>query len=226
MYTLLVVLIAIITVGLVAYFVRRSTGIGSPVPVDVQSSTLDGKKPFTSNIQLPHSFNNQKGLVFSYACWVLINDFAYNYGKPKIVFTKGPEDLSSMCPALLLDGTSNSLIVKLDTFAGTESIPISNIPAKKWLHIAISADQDAVMIYVNGKLYEHHSITHMPRQNNGTVHTGISGGFDGKVSNIQYFDYLLTPDLIESLMKTQPKVENGLDIVPPYFATSWWTTHK
>jgi hypothetical protein len=82
------------------------------------------------------------------------------------------------------------------------------------------------MIYVNGKLYEHHPITHMPRQNNGTVHTGIGGGFDGKVSNIQYFDYLLTPDLIASLMKTQPKAENGVDILPPYFATSWWTANR
>lgn len=191
----------------------------------IQSTIEDGKKTFTSKKALPRSLDQKEGLTFSYTCWLKIDDFAYRYGQQRVVFTKGSEDLKTMCPALLVDGNTNSLLVKLDTFGGVETIPISNIPAKKWIHIAIAVDQDAVDIYVNGNLYLHHSLVNVPKQNSSTVSTGVAGGFDGKLADLQYYSYFLTSSGVQTAMSSMPKPDPN-DIggpLPPYFDISWWT---
>jgi hypothetical protein len=218
------IVVALLVVG-GAYWYFSSQGVFSNATV-IQASTEDGRKQYTSNKAIPRSLDQNEGLTFSYTCWVRIDDFAYRYGQPKVVFTKGSPDLKTMCPALLVDGNTNSLLVKLDTFGGTETIPIGNIPAKKWIHVAIAVDQDSVDVYINGNLYIHHSITQIPKQNNSTVSTGIAGGFDGKVSNLQYYGYLLNPDSVRSSMASPPEGEKGVDILPPYFDISWWTGRR
>ena len=126
-----------------AYWYFNSTA-SMPSYTTIQSTTEDGRKSFRSNKALPKSLDQKEGLTFSYTCWIMIDNFEYRYGEPKVIFTKGSEDLKTMCPALLVDANTNSLLVKVDTFGGTETIPISNIPAKKWIHVAIAADQDSI----------------------------------------------------------------------------------
>lgn len=199
-----------------------------PSYTTIHSTTEDGRHSFRSNKALPRSLDQKEGLAFSYTCWIMVNDFAYRYGEPKVIFTKGSEDLKTMCPALLLDANTNSLLVKVDTFGGTETIPIPNIPAKKWLHVAIAADQDSIDVYINGNLYIHHSIIHVPKQNNSTVSTGVSGGFDGKISGLQYYSYFLTPAGVKTAMSSAPQ-PNPTDVsgpMPPYFDMSWWTGRR
>jgi hypothetical protein len=219
-------LVALVVVAVAYWIFSQNTPASS---LTIQSTIEDGKKTFTSKQDLPRSLDQKEGMAFSYTCWVKIDDFAYRYGQPKVIFTKGSTDLKTMCPALLVDSNTNSLLVKLDTFGGTETIPIGNIPAKKWLHIALAIDQDAVNIYVNGNLYLHHSLTHVPKQNSSTVSTGIEGGFDGKISNLEYYSYLLTPDNVRSAMSSTPQPtpsEKGVGILPPYFDMSWWTGRR
>jgi hypothetical protein len=224
--TIISIGVAIVVVGFAYLFFSSSAG-ATPYTT-IQSSTEDGRKSFRSKKDLPKSFDQKEGMAFSYTCWIKIDDFAYRYGQPKVVFTKGSEDLKIMCPALLVDANTNSLLVKLDTFGGTETIPIANIPAKKWIHIAIAVDQDAVEIYVNGTLYLHHSLTQMPKQNSYTVSTGVGGGFDGKIAELQYYGYLLTPDGVQTAMSTSPQPDKA-DVdgpLPPYFDMSWWTSRR
>jgi len=162
---------ALVVAGAYWYF---SSTASMPSYTTIQSTTEDGRHSFRSNKALPRSLDQKEGLTFSYTCWVMIDNFEYRYGEPKVIFTKGSEDLKTMCPALLVDANTNSLLVKIDTFGGTETIPISNIPAKKWLHVAIAVDQDSVDVYINGNIYIHHSITQVPKQNNSTVSTGVA----------------------------------------------------
>jgi hypothetical protein len=218
--------VALVVVAVVYWFLSQNTPASS---LTIQSTIEDGKKTFTSKKDLPRSFDQKEGIAFSYTCWVKIDDFAYRYGQPKVIFTKGSTDLKTMCPALLVDSNTNSLLVKLDTFGGTETIPISNIPAKKWLHIALAIDQDSVNIYVNGTLYLHHSLMQVPKQNASTVSTGIGGGFDGKISNLEYYSYLLSPENVQAAMASTPQPdpsEKGVGILPPYFDMSWWTGRR
>jgi|LauGreSBDMM110SN_4_FD.fasta_scaffold65821_2 hypothetical protein len=214
--------------ALVAFIVfsslRETFTFASPGQTVIQSTILDGKSNIDSNVALPQSLNQDQGITFSYSCWIRIDDFTYRPGVQKVIFTKGPTDLSSSCPSLLIDGNSNTLLVKLDTFGATEVVPVSNIPAKKWLHVAIVVEQKSVDVYINGVLHTHHSIVQIPRQNSGTVHTGINGGFEGKLANLIYYNYFLKPTDIPALMKNPPQADpsDSNAPLPPYFDISWW----
>jgi len=213
---------------LVAFIVfsslRETFTFASPGQTVIQSTVLDGKSSVDSNVALPQSLNQDQGITFAYSCWLRIDDFTYRPGVQKVIFTKGPTDLSSSCPSLLIDGNSNTLLVKLDTFGATEVVPVSNIPAKKWLHVAIVVEQKSIDVYINGVLHTHHSIVQMPRQNSGTVHTGVNGGFEGKLANLIYYNYFLKPTEIPSLMKNPPQADpsDSNAPLPPYFDISWW----
>jgi hypothetical protein len=203
------------------YTMRDSFTLAQPGQTIIQGPVVDGKSGVDSNVVLPVSLNQDKGLTFAYSCWVRIDNFAYQPGKQKVIFTKGPTDLSLMCPALLIDGNTKSLLVKVDTFGVTEVVAIPNIPAKKWLHVVIVVDQNSMDIYVNGILHTHHSITQLPRQNSGTVHTGVNGGFEGKLAALTYYNYFLKPTDIPALMGTKPQQED-IGALPPYFDIRWW----
>jgi len=215
---------AFLVIGLAWFFIKRELDSG----INVIKPPTDGTQEINSNIYLPKSVNETKGIELAVACWVKIDNFAYRYGQPKVVFVKGSPDLSAMCPALLIDPNTNSFLVKLDTFAGTDIVPVGNIPAKKWIHVAISVGQHAMDIYINGKLYLHHTLVNLPKQNEGTLHSGVGGGFEGQISGLQYFPNLLTPDQVSSLVSqapaTSPKTQT--DPVPPYFDSSFWTNHS
>ena len=214
-------IVAVVVIVLVYVFLSRQQTTGGIV---VKSITEDGKKSFTSHLALPRSKNEKEGLTFSYTCWVRVDDFAYRYGSQKVVFTKGAEDGSSACPALVLDANTNSFLVKVDTYGATEIIPIPNIPAKKWLHVAIAVDQDSVDVYVNGALAVHHTLSQLPKQNSETVHTGVEGGFEGKISSLEYHRFFMTPDMVKASMSDPPsKEKDDPEVMPPYFDATWWT---
>jgi len=224
------ILVSVLVAGLVIYLAYLYFSNTSNVTsyTTIQANSEDGRKSFRSKKNLPRSLDQKEGMTFSYTCWVRIDDFAYRYGQPKVIFNKGSDDMKTMCPALLVDSNTNSLLVNLDTFGVRESIPISNIPAKKWIHVAIAVDQDSVDIYINGNLYIHHSLAQMPKQNNSTVTISPGGGFEGKVADLQYYSYFLNPDAVKASMAKQPSPDpkEMADVLPPYFDMSWWTTRR
>jgi hypothetical protein len=221
---LISIVIALVIVGFAYWYLSNSGGTPA-TSTSIVNTIEDGKKQLKSQLDLPRSFNEKEGIAISYTCWVKIDDFSYRYGEQKVIFNKGSEDLKTMCPALLIDANTNSLIVKVDTFGATEVIPIPNIPAKKWLHVAIAIDQDSVDVYINGTLHTHHSLVQLPKQNSSTVTTAIGGGFDGKIANLQYFSYFMKPSDVENSFKTTPQPDpNDIDgPLPPYFDLSFWT---
>ena len=213
---ILISLLTIVAIYMLLHFLPAMATDSIPIT----NTTLDGKKQVDTSISVPRSFDQADGLVFAYAGWVMINDFSYKQGTPRTIFVKGSPDVSTACPALVIDANSNTLLVRVDTFGATEIIPVSNVPAKKWLHFAIVAKQDAIDVYINGKLYEHHTITQMPRQNDETVHVATGGGFDGQLSLLSYYNYALTSTDIDNLMKTTPT--STAPVLPPYFSNRWW----
>lgn len=220
------VIAIVVVVGFYYYFKNNGSTASTSNGQVIQNTITDGKKPIDTAVALPLSFDQKQGLTFSYTCWVKIDDFSYRYGEQKVIFSKGPTDLSMMCPALLVDATTNALLIKIDTFGTQEVIPISNIPAKKWLHVAIAVNQEAADVYINGTLYTHHTLAQIPKQNSGTVHTGVKGGFDGKIASLQYYNIFLTPQDVVASMGSKPEADPGdVGVLPPYFDASWWTNH-
>jgi hypothetical protein len=220
----LIVSVAIV-VGAYYYFQTQS---GGSTQAPLLKNAVDGRKELNTSVLLPESVNQDKGLTFSYTCWLRFDDFSYRYGQEKVIFTKGDPSLTTVCPGLFLDANTNSIITKIDTFGSQEAIPISNIPAKKWIHYALVVDQDSVDIYINGTLKTHQSLTQLPRQNAGTVHVGIGGGFDGKIADLQYYNYFLTAQQVQSIMGSAPDPpapaaeDSDSAPTPPYFDISWW----
>ena len=223
------ILIGLVVAVAVVYFAYTyfKTGTAGGGPTDLITSSVDGRKEFKSNAHLPESANQSQGLTFSYTAWIRVDDYAYRYGQPKVIFTKGPEDLSSMCPGVMLDGNTNSMLVKIDTFGTQEVIPVSNLPAKKWFHFGLVVDQDSVDVYINGTLYTHQSLAQLPRQNPSTVVVGPGGGFDGKLANLKYYNYSLGPSDISALIGTPPTPSpDDKPVTPPYQDITWWIGRK
>lgn len=215
------VIAAVVVVGAVYwYFKTKSSNVGSN---SIIGPSVDGTKPITSS-SLPTSYNQDKGLTFSYTGWLLFEDFTYRLGSQKVIFVKGPEDLSSMCPGVFLDSNTNTILVKIDTFGSQETITVPNIPAKKWVHFGLVVDQDSVDVYINGVLHTHYTLSQLPRQNSSPVRVATGGGFKGKVADLNYYNYFLTPEQIKGTMSSNPQNNpEEQPAVPPYSGINWWT---
>jgi len=219
-------LVVVVTLGVLFLLYKYGSSMGiSSSSNQLLGPAVDGKKQFDSGVTLPNSINQPQGLTFSYATWIRIDDFSYRYGQEKVVFIRGPTDLSSMCPGVFLDGNTNSLLVKLDTYGAREVIVVSNLTAKKWIHLAIAVDQDSIDVYINGVLYTHRSIAQVPRQNPSSVHVGVGGGFDGKIASLNYYNYFLQPADVKSIMGNPPEPDKTEVSAPqpPYYDITWWT---
>lgn len=219
-------LVVVVTIAVLFLLYKYGSSLGvSASSNQLLGSAVDGKKQFDSGVTLPTSINQPQGLTFSYAAWIRVDDFSYRYGQEKVIFIKGPTDLSSMCPGVFLDANTNSLLVKLDTYGAREVVVVSNLSAKKWFHLAIAVDQDSIDVYINGTLYTHHSIAQLPRSNPSSVHVGVGGGFDGKISSLNYYNYFLQPADVKAVMGSPPELDPNETSAPqpPYYDITWWT---
>jgi hypothetical protein len=219
-------LVIVVTVAVLFLLYKYGSSLGvSSSSNQLLGEAVDGKKQFDSGITLPSSINQPQGLTFSYAAWIRVDDFSYRYGQEKVVFIRGPTDLSSMCPGVFLDANTNSLLVKLDTYGTREVVVVSNLSAKKWFHLGIAVDQDSIDVYINGILYTHHSIAQLPRSNPSSVHVGVGGGFDGKIASLNYYNYFLQPADVKAIMGSPPELDKNETSAPqpPYYDITWWT---
>lgn len=218
--TLLSVVIALAIVYVAYYYLNT----GSSASNDIISSTHNGRKEFKSSQSLPPSLNDPKGLTYGFTCWLRVDDYSYRYGQPKVVFVRGSSDMKVAGPAVYLDANTNDLLTKIDTFGAEEIISVSNLPAKKWFHYGLVVDQDSVDIYINGILKTHRTLSQLPRTNTSTVTVSPNGGFDGKIANLKYYNYYLTPVQVAALIGVPPEAdkEETQAAIPQYSDITWW----
>ena len=220
----LIAALVVCIVAAIVYSVLNTTISGSSNAI--VSTIQDGKTETTYNTAIPPSKDQPDGISFSYAGWLKVDDFTYRFGEKKYVFVKGSDDGMQACPALAIDANTNTLLAIVDTFGMTETVPISNIPAKKWIHFVLGVNQTSVNVFINGTLHTHHTLAQLPKQNSGPVHMSTGGGFAGKLGGLQYYPYLVTPAEASSMSTTPPSADptdHGVGVLPPYFASSWWT---
>jgi len=189
----------------------------------IVSTIQDGKTSSSYTTAIPPSQDQPGGIAFSYAGWIKIDDFTYRYGEKKVIFSKGSEDAKQACPALLIDSNTNSLLVMVNTYGSTEVVPISNIPAKKWIHFVIGISQTSISVFINGTLHTYHTMAQLPKQNSGPVHMSSGGGFSGKLGKLEYFPYLVSPADASALSLNAPQQDTSdVGALPPYFGSTWW----
>jgi Concanavalin A-like lectin/glucanases superfamily len=217
-FTIVAILVAVVLLGLVIWRISTPVAVSDPGTVVVSPGSISGETQQTSNAVLPRSFNQPQGETFTYAGWILVNDYTFNYGQKRTIFSKGD------CPGVYLDSTSNSLLVVVNTYGASESILVSNLPAKKWIHLGVVVDQDAVNIYINGVIRQHHTLAQLPKQNTDPVVIGGTAGWDGVLSNLTYYSRSLSASDIDGLSKNVPKDDMHTSPAgPQYFDMSWYT---
>ncbi len=207
-------MLLLLVVGLLIYMVWYASAASSSEIVLVEDS-IAGVTSTALPLLVPQSFNQPEGIVFSYSMWLLIKDFTTGYGERRLIFGK------SDSPSIYLDSTSNSLIVAVKTYGTTETILVPNIPAMKWLHIALVVDQQAVDVYINGTLRQHHTLSQLPDQNTDSF--TIGPGWNGVVGKIKYFPKSLTYSEVRKLSQEKPPSDQRPKISETdYFDMSWY----
>ena len=172
-------------------------------------------KSQVSSGDLPRSVNQEHGITFSYSCWILINDFTVNYGTKRIIFSKDD------CPGLYLDTTSNALLFAVNTYGAKQTILIDNIPAGKWLHVALVVDQEAVDIYIDGTLKERNTLVQLPKQNTSPVTMGSS--WDGVLANLYYYPRAISSSEVQILSSLVPTAPANTKATRADFDATWYT---
>lgn len=184
----------------------RTVLFANSIPGDTQQSYAGA---------LPKSYNQPEGITYSYAAWILVKDFTKGYGTKRRIFSKGD------APGLYLDSTSNSLMVAVKTFSTTETILIPDIPAMKWIHFALVVNQQAVDIYINGMLRQHHTLGQLPQQNDELVTVGP--GWDGVLARVYYYSRSISSAEIKKLVaETPPDDLERKPSGPQYFDITWY----
>jgi hypothetical protein len=203
----------IIAATVIWYFFFRANGPADAVVLVPGSIRGDVTQSY-SNL-LPLSLNQPEGIVYSYAAWVLVKDFTVGYGERRQIFSK------SDSPGLYIDSTSNSLIVSVDTYGAVETILIPNIPANKWLHVALVVNQYSVQVYINGMLRQYHTLGQLPKQNTDTVKVGST--WDGVLARLTYYPRALSAGEVDQLSKADvPSDLEAPPAAPQYFDITWY----
>lgn len=208
------ILIILAIVGLVVYlWVSTPPKTDANTLVDVpQSGLVKTTIPYV----LPTSFNQPEGLTYSYSMWILVKDFTTGYGQRRTILSKGDS------PGIYLDSTSNSLVVAIKTYGATETILISNMPALKWIHLAVVVNQYAVDVYINGTLRQHHSLSQLPDQTTDPV--VIGPGWNGVIGRAVYYPRTLSYTEIHTLASADPPpYEDSVIGKHNYFDITWYT---
>jgi hypothetical protein len=192
--------------------------------VTIVGPLQDGMTGQEYSAKLPLSNNENDGIEFSYAAWILIKDFDPPVPNP-ILFTKGSPDLSLQSPSVVMTSGKNQITITQDTYdkSKPEKVVIGNLPAGKLNHFAVCINQLSMDVYVNGLLYRHVTMKKLPLQNTQSLYVAGNGGWNGQIGSLVYYNYALTPDQVRSLASTAPTVSaSNLPYYPSYLSTDWW----
>jgi hypothetical protein len=191
------------------------------ITITQDPSNLDSKTVFRSN-------NQMGGAEFTWSSWLYLNKSVSDDrdgSKLKHIFSKGEgsqgsDDLRvSNGPGVYMKTSADgitSLEVRMDTVGNaanpintSEKIVIEDIPMKKWFHIAIRLQNKVLDVYVNGVVKSRKNFTNLPKQNYHNVTVGKGNGFNGSISNLQYFNYALNVFEINNIVTKGPNTASS-----------------
>lgn len=192
--------------------------------VVIQDPSKDGA------ITLQRSTNEEGGIEFTYAFWMYIDDWSYKYGQWKHILHKGNVDSwPNRAPGIWLHPKENKLRVYMNTFKKIgEFCDVDNIPLNKWCHVIVMVRQKELNIFINGNLRKKHDLEALPKQNSGDLYINSFRGFSGYLSNLRYYNYVVSYADIDELLKKGPSNMPCVDTgeTPPYLSPNWWISDK
>lgn len=205
-----------------------------------QMVTIPQNPNVKGSIPITRSKNEHDGIEFTWSTWIYINDLTYKDGQYRHIFHKGNDNIKfdgnrigmnfpNNGPGLYLGPNDNTIVVVMSTFDSIgEEIIIDNIPVKKWVSVIMQCDGHNMDVYINGTLSRRHVLEGVPKQNYGDVYVAMNGGFDGYISELQYFNSDIGLAKIQAIVKQGPNLKmsnsNLTDSKPSYLSTRWYYT--
>lgn len=217
-------------IHLISYFSRASNS-----PYIVKGS-LEGTSPVTvtqdpkdkNSVQLLRSTNANNGAEYTWSVWLYLQYNGTNTaGKIDNIFVKGPPNTFSDSglnsvngPGLYAQKDANGFVnlafimddILNNTAKNLEEVEskiyIKTLPLNKWVHLAFRLQNTVVDAYVNGVITQRLQLKHAPRQNFYDVLVA-QGGFQGKLSNLQYFNRALNVFEINNIVMFGPNLTSS-----------------
>lgn len=203
-----------------------------------QMVTIPQDPKLKGSIPVLRSRDQRDGIEFTWSVWLYINDLVYKEGQYRHVFHKGNDNINfggskigmnfpNNGPGLYLGPKENTLVVVMNTFDTIdEEIVIENVPVKKWVNVILQCDGHNLDVYINGTLARRHILNGVPKQNYGDVYVAMNGGFDGYISELQYFNSDIGLARINAIVSGGPNLKmtdtNLTESAPHYLSTRWY----
>lgn len=227
-------------------FIVKGMVSGSDPGID----TVNQNPVDPSSITILRSNNESTGLEFTWSLWLYLSDLGSS-SQFQHVFSKGdsiPTQSSATGIAAVnnapgvyltpgktasgLDASTSNLHIIMDTVIPQQSgnsIDITNVPIKKWFHIAIRIENMVMDIYVNGVISGRIIFDNVPKQNYDNVNVCNNNGFKGNLSNLQYFNRALNVFEINKIVTKGPDTKTSSQAASnlnnfSYLSNMWYSS--
>jgi len=254
MVIIIFIIVFFLAVKLIGYLSQPSS---SPMLVDGQntgtSQIIITQNPAnTASKTLTRSNNEATGIEFTWSVWLSVgktgsagSTVTPNWHSP--IFIKGDVSLpndgnNQFCslnngPGVYFGKPSdpNHIYILMDTVetpaiqSSNLIIDISNLPTD-YFHLAVRCQNTFIDVYINGTLVKRHNLMNIPKQNYYDVAVSPYNGFNGLLSNLQYFNYGLSVIDINKIVRTGPNT-NSITKSSSYnpssvnaISTSWYNS--
>jgi hypothetical protein len=187
--TILVIILVIVAIILIKKFTKSQISLSGKQAGNVLT-TIN-----SSSIPSGVTYN------FTYSIWVYIDDWSYNYGSEKVIFTKGDS------PKVSLGANENDLNVsmKLDGGDNTFMCGLPNVPLQRWTSIIITLNGRSMDLYLNGKLTRTCLLKDVPSiDTTSNLLLTPNGGFSGYTTNFKYWADTVNPQQAWNIYKSGP----------------------
>jgi len=207
----------------------------------------------TDSVFIQKSNNQSSGIEFTWSFWIYIKDLPTNQNGPTYqhIFNKGDINYNTSTgvsainngPGVYLKRDTNpndttnanfsTLHIVMNTVNGKDTnntIDITNIPIRKWVHVAIRMQNTIMDVYINGTINSRQLFNNVPKQNYDNVNVCQNGGFSGNLSNLRYFSYALNVFDINSIVSWGPNLKvldaRGSQNNYNYLSRNWYSYNQ
>lgn len=195
----------------------------------------------SDSVTIFRSNNRGKGIEFTWSVWMFIDDiktgggattaeFSHVFSKGNRVFGQNGIATVNNAPGVYLSNQTNTLRVYMDTVKDNNHyIEITNVPLRKWFHLAIRMQNTVMDVYVNGVMSGRKTFLEVPKQNYEDVLVGNNGGFAGTLSNMIYYDRAVNVFELNNTVMFGPNLtqssrvpDNGRSGYYSYLSNLWY----
>lgn len=167
-------------------------------------------------INIPKSYNEKSGIEFTYNLWFIINKPDNHW---QHVFHKGNSNAYPLrAPGVWIKENNMKICMNSTTEIDKDTQEISGLPMNKWCMLTIILRGNILNVYLNGYLVSSREFKEddgVPKLNDEPIYITQWYGFNGYISDFDYFNYALTTTDIKDLFDNNPTTDGssiGFDV--------------